>query len=333
MRRLIAPILVGGVLLVAAGGWLSFAAAQDDSGHQAERRIEGYGFGQTIERLGDSLTPMERELHDSFARFVESVEQAEVLLGHGDVDGAVRVCLHAVDDVVARRRVVLNAMWRGQEDLAHQIAWARQRLARALQVDDEPYLQGLTPEDQELLDGIARRIMEEEDLQRRARLVAHYRSVRELAEVRLLSLRMTPDQRRVWVKVVSVLERAALVHEQLVMATEMLFARFETTQRRLRDNLELLRTVEGAQELMSMFDDGSDGPMRGLQDTLKRLQIQADRFTEAAEIAIEGEALELEDRLDDAGVEPTDEAGRLVDEATDPELLKRIERLRDRDEE
>ncbi|QDU70936.1 hypothetical protein [Mucisphaera calidilacus] len=311
-----------GVLLC---GLIGSAAWAD----RASVGVEGYGFGLTIERLGASVSPLERELSGSFAGFVHAVDQAEVLLGRGDVEAAVRVCLLAVDDVVAHRRSVLNAMWRGQEDLAEQIAWARRRLAQALDTDVAPDLSGLTHEDQDLLDGIARRIMDEQDTARRARLVAHYRSVRELAEVRLLSLRMTPDQRRVWVNVVSVLERAALVHEQLVMATEMLFARFETTQRRLRDNLELIRTVEGAQQLMEMFDDGSDGPMRGLQDTLRRLQQQADRFTEAAEVAIEGEALELEQRLDDAEALDTDERGRLVDEATDPELLLRMERLRE----
>ncbi|MEQ9461419.1 MAG: hypothetical protein RIG82_10765 [Phycisphaeraceae bacterium] len=290
--------------------------------------IRGYGFARTIDRLGDSVTPLERELDRSFLRFVESVDQADRLLSRGEVQQAMRTVLSAVDEVVARRQGVLSSMWQGQAYLGEQIAWARARLAQSLQTFEPPNLDGLTPADQELLDGIAQRIIVEQDAGRRARLAAHYRSVRELAEVRLLSRQMSPDQRRVWVNVVSVLERAALVHEQLVMTTELLFARFEATQRRLRDNLELIKTVEGAQELLRLFDDGDEGPMRGLQDTLERLRQQADRFTEAAEVAIEAEALELEQRLDDANLPDTDGQGRLVGEAIDPELQKRMQRLR-----
>ncbi|WP_428390023.1 hypothetical protein [Mucisphaera sp.] len=319
----------GGLEDMTSKPWLSTLRLAVAEGDQAEvpAAIRGYGFARTIDRLGESVTPLERELDRSFARFVESVDQADRLLARGEVREAMRLCLSAVDEVVGRRRAVLTSMWRGQAYLGEQIGWARARLAQSLAMEEPPNLDGLTEADQDLLDGIARRIIDERDLDRRARLVAHYRSVRELAELRLLSRRMTPDQRRVWVNVVGVLERAALVHEQLVMATELLFARFESTQRRLRDNLELIETVEGAQELLRLFDDGDEGPMRGLQDTLERLRVSADQFTEAAEVAIEAEALELEERLDDAGLPETDGRGRLVDEAIDPELQTRMRRL------
>ena len=81
----------------------------------------------------------------------------------------------------------------------------RTRLAQAVEAAAESGPVKLDDQTETTLDAIARRIADEQDPLRKKRLVAHYRTVRNLARIKAMSVELSPDQRKMWLSVLQVL--------------------------------------------------------------------------------------------------------------------------------
>ncbi|WP_432798539.1 hypothetical protein [Poriferisphaera sp. WC338] len=301
--------------------------------------LEGYDFGHVVEKLATSIDPLEKEMETSFTAFVEAVNDAEAELAEGETRNALEKCEVAVEGVLTSRERVLEPMWEGQTYLTEQIGWVRMRLARALEADGKAELLKPDARSEKLLNSIAKRIPDEKDPVRKKWLVAHYRTVRDLAQIKRMTDRLSPDQRKLWVNVLSVLDEASLAHQQVLMGTEVLFAQFESTAVRLEEYLTLLDTVEGASELLDMVRGigGTTGEMSQFTSSMTQLQDQLSGFNVAVENALQESMFELEAAVD--SIQPNDQAmfssgissdtsgfGSL---AEDEELSARILKLQD----
>ncbi|QDU32034.1 hypothetical protein KS4_00620 [Poriferisphaera corsica] len=269
--------------------------------------LEGYDFGHVVEKLATSIDPLEREMETSFTTFVEAVNDAEQLLAEGNTRNALEKCEVAVESVLKARENVLNPMWDGQTYLTEQIGWVRMRLARALEAEGKASDLNPDARSEKLLDNIAKRIPEEKDPVRKKWLVAHYRTVRDLAKIKRMTDRLSPDQRKLWVNVLSVLDEASLAHQQVLMGTEVLFAQFESTAVRLDEYLTLLDTVDGASELLDMVRGigGSSGEISAFTSSMTQLQDQLSGFNTAVENALQESMFELESTID--SIQPSDD--------------------------
>ncbi len=226
--------------------------------------LDGYDFGQVVDTMEASVTPLQEEMDRSFAVLIERMGDAERLLEEGRTLEAMEEASAAIDGVLAVRDKVLEPMWEGQEALMEQTGAARLRLARAMaavEAEKKPGTSETEQQTEQVLDSIATRIANETDPTRRKRLTAHYRTVRNLASVKKLTDQLSPDQRKLWVNVLSVLDDAGLAHQQVLMGSEVLFSQFEATSANLREFMRLHRTVDGASELIEMVrgmqQDGS----------------------------------------------------------------------------
>jgi hypothetical protein len=265
----------------------------------------------------------------TFQVFVTGVQEAEELLDDGKTQKAVQKAAVAIDTVLAVRDEVLNPMWEGQVVLAEQVARVRARLAKAVEAAAESGPVKLDDQTELTLDAIARRIGEESDPLRKKRLVAHYRTVRNLARIKAMSVELSPDQRKMWLSVLQVLDEAAVAHQQVMMGTEVLFAQFEATAANLRAYVSLMETVDGASQLMRIVrgvDDHSAG-MSSFADSMNELQQRLAGFNESVEHALQGRMLELEAQID--AIEPmsSDGASPVMIGEEDGELAARIARL------
>jgi flagellar hook-basal body complex protein FliE len=320
-------ITTAAVLIGTAAG---LAAAQDKAATKTdEPQFEGYDFAQVVETMESSVNPLQREMDRTFQVFVTGVEEAEELLDEGKTQEAVQKAAVAIDTVLAVRDEVLNPMWEGQVALAEQVAQVRARLAQAVEAAAESGPVQLDDQTEATLDAIARRIAQEDDPLRKKRLVAHYRTVRNLARIKAMSVELSPDQRKMWLSVLQVLDEAAVAHQQVMMGTEVLFAQFEATAANLRAYVSLMETVDGASQLMRVVrgvDDHSAG-MASFADSMNELQQRLAGFNESVEHALQGRMLELEAQID--AIEPlsSDGASPVMIGEEDGELAARIARI------
>lgn len=301
--------------------------------------LDGYDFGQVVDTMEASVTPLQEEMDRSFAVLIERMGDAERLLEEGRTLEAMEEASAAIDGVLAVRDKVLEPMWEGQEALMEQTGAARNRLARAMAAVEAEQQPGESEQEQQteqVLDSIASRIAAESDPNRRKRLTAHYRTVRNLANVKKITDQLSPDQRKLWVNVLSVLDDAGLAHQQVLMGSEVLFSQFEATSANLREFMRLHRTVDGASELIEMVrgmqQDGSG--FAGFVTNMSDLQNRLAGFNTSMEGALQGQMAILEGRVDELGGL---EGGSLVDDGVmisaeeDAEMQNRIRRLQQRE--
>ena len=301
MRRI---LLVRGPAMAGLLCMLTSTMAAQPAVPEAKPRVgdgfEGYDFGQVVETMETSVNPLQREMDRSFKVFVESVEEAERLLDKGDPQQAVQTAAAAIETVLAVRERVLAPMWEGQELLAEQTAMVRGRLAVAVQAAARNGPVTLDEQTEASLDAMAERIAAEPDALRKKRLVAHYRAVRNLARIRAMAVQLSPDQRKMWMSVLQVLDEAAVAHQQVMMGTEVLFAQFEATSANLQAYVVLMETVDGASQLMRIVrgvDEHSAG-MASFAESMSELQRRLANFNESVEQALHGRMLELEAQID-----------------------------------
>jgi soluble cytochrome b562 len=306
------------------------AAAQDKPAAAGdEPQFEGYDFAQVVETMEASVNPLQREMDRTFQVFVTGVQEAEQLLDEGKTQEAVQKAAVAIDTVLAVREEVLQPMWEGQIALAEQVARVRARLAQAVEAAAKSGPVKLDDQTELTLDAIANRIAAEDDPLRKKRLVAHYRTIRNLARIKAMSVELSPDQRKMWLSVLQVLDEAAVAHQQVMMGTEVLFAQFEATAANLRAYVSLMETVDGASQLMQIVrgvDDHSAG-MASFADSMNELQQRLAGFNESVEHALQGRMVELEAQID--AIEPmsSDGASPVMIADEDGELAARIARL------
>jgi hypothetical protein len=267
----------------------------------ADDGFQGYDFGKVVATMESSVNPLQREMGQSFRVFVESIESAERMLDEGRTQEAVQEAAAALDVVLGVRDSVLGPMWDGQQMLTEQIATVRARLARAVAAANRGTGPVQLDEPTEVtLDALARRVSDEPDPLRKKRLVAHYRTVRNLARIKAMAIQLSPDQRKMWMSVLGVLDEAALAHQQVMMGSEVLFAQFEATSENLRAYLSLMNTVDGAARLIEVVrgaDERAAG-MTGFADSMIELQQRLAGFNESVERALEGRMIDLESQLE-----------------------------------
>ncbi len=286
--------------------------------------IGDYDFGEVIRTMESSVKPLAGQLSSTFEAFALDIEDAVALMEAGRTEEAVALSSAAIDAVLASRDGVVEPLWEAQFYLTEQIAGVRSRLAASLSTGDPDAAAGRQLEANEaMLDRIANRIAETKDPSRHRRLVAHYRTVRDLARLRASAVRMSPDQRKLWAGVLRVLEQGAAAHQQVLMGSEVLFAQLDGTASQLRDYLGLLQTVEGIDGLLGSVEGGT-----GLQefvDSMRSLQGRMETFSTTVSDALEGSMSELEVKVDAIeGVEP---GSGIQSTSIDEELASRIERL------
>lgn len=335
MTRLLAtnrdgPI-VGQLLIVIAVVLLtgSFAVAAGSTDGKSPS-FEGYDFSVVVEKLADSVDPLEKEMENSFEGFIKAVDEAEQLLAQGETRQAVGQCADAVDKVLESRDTVLKPMWEGQQFLTQQVSWVRTRLARALAAESRDATNAGDSKTEKMLDSIAARIPNEQDPIRKKWLVAHYKTVRDIGRIRQMAEKLTPDQRKLWISVLSILDEASLAHQQVLMGSEVLFAQFESTATRLKEYQTLLDTVKSADDLLSMVrgmnEAGSD--MGNFTQSMSKLQERLGGFNNAVENALQDSMIDLESKIESIQPDPYDDTpGGVVSVEQDDELLERIDRV------
>lgn len=297
--------------------------------------FEGFDFGQVVEAMESSVSPLQNEMDRSFKLFTDRIQQAAVELDTGQVNEAVQTALAAIDGVLQVRDTVLNPMWDGQRSLTEQTGLVRLRLARAVGIKDSDSASvELDPQSDATLDNIAGRIEAETDPTRRMRLTAHYRTVRNLARIKAIAQRLSPNQRQLWMNVLQVLDEAALAHQQVLMGTEVLFAQLSATSVNLKEYLSLMTTVQGASELLSVVrgaQENGDG-LSGFVVSMNELQDRLGAFNESVQQALEGRMIELASQID--AIQPlsgdiTATSGSpVMSTQSDAELQLRIQQLR-----
>ncbi len=292
--------------------------------------FEGYDFGQVVETMETSVNPLQREMDRSFRVFVESVLEADQLLDKGRTHEAVQKAAGAIDSVLAVREEVLLPMWEGQAALTDQIAVVRARLAEAVQAAAESGPTQLDRQTEAALDAIAHRIADEQEPLRKKRLVAHYRTVRNLARIKVMAVQLSPDQRKMWLSVLQVLDEAAVAHQQVMMGTEVLFAQFEATAANLEAYVSLMETVDGASQLMRLVRGASDhsAGMGSFADSMNELQQRLSAFHESVEQALQGRMLDLEAQIDSVEPMSARPGSVIISVEEDSELAARMARLR-----
>ena len=315
------------------------SGASEGSGEPARPVLEGYDFGQVVETMEASVSPLQEEMDRSFAVLIERMGDAERLLEEGRTLEAMEEASAAIDGVLAVRDKVLTPMWEGQIVLQEQTGAARTRLARAMaavEAEKKPGQSETEQQTERVLDSIATRIANETDPNRKKRLTAHYRTVRNLGSIRTLTAQLSPDQRKLWVNVLSVLDDAGLAHQQVLMGSEVLFSQFEATSANLQEFMRLHRTVDGASELIEMVrgmqQDGSG--FSGFVSNMGQLQDRLAGFNTSMEGALQGQMAILEGRVDELdGLEGDvlGDDGVMMSAESDAEMQNRIRRLQSAD--
>ncbi len=291
--------------------------------------LDGFDFGQVLERMEQSVDPLQQEMSASFEVFVVSMQRAEELLAAGDVRSAVEEAVVAINGVLDARDRVVTPMWEGQQFLTEQTAKVRQRLAMSLTTED---LENLNPQLDErselMLDRVATQISEETDNFRRRRLIAHYRAIRNLAEVRQMSQQLTPDQQALWMSVLSVLQEAQQTHLELMLGSETMFEQFEVSAQSLEGYLTLMETLDGASEMLGRVRGaGEEGSgLAEFAEAMNSLQSNLAGFNQSVERLISESMTQLETDIDtirdQQDLNITD-----GDDGLDDELRARIERI------
>lgn len=258
--------------------------------------FSGYDFEQVVTRVEASVNPLQQEMDGSLKVFAESVAEAQVLMEQGNSREAIQKCSAAMQAVLDSRNKVLEPMWGGQDYLNEQIGKVRVRLAEAIESTGGQTDVKLEKPTENMLNDIAKRISNEKDEKRQKRLVAHYKTVRQLAQIKLLAKQLSPNQKKLWRNVLGVLENTALTHQQVLMGTEILFAQFEATAANLKEYEALIDTVDGASRLLGVVKGlGESG--QGLAQFSKNmmdLQAQMSAFNGQIEHLLEDKMVDLE---------------------------------------
>lgn len=291
--------------------------------------LAGYDFEHVVQTLETSVDPLSKELDKSFKTFIESVSRAEQMLDEGKTGEAVDTCAVAINEVLSARERVLKPMWDGQQYLQEQIGVVRERLAKALEASQGTAQVKSNKQVDATLDGIAKRIAAESDPIRKKRLVAHYYTIRNLAQIRQMAMQMSPDQRKLWTNVLKILEEAGLAHQQVLMSCEVLFAQFEATAGYMTEYQSLLQTVDGASRLLGVVRgvDGKATGMTAFAESMKQLQGRLAGFNESLNGALQSSMFELEGQVD--ALQPMDlnQAGNGTSPSIDAELEARLKEL------
>ena len=233
-----------------------------------------FDFPLVLNRVKKSTEPLRREMGHSFHKFVSSVETAEQMLREDNVKEAVNVCVSAIDEVLTVRDQVVNPMWDGQEFLTKKIAEVRTKVVKALVASGKgPQEVKFDDKTNAQLDALAQKVATTSDPIRKRSLMSHYKMVRRLAEIKQSVNQLTPAEQRVWSKVLQVLQATTLVHQRVLMASEILFAKFEVTADQLRESMELLDTVSGAEEMLKLLQgpEGAEGLLQFAEE-MKRME-------------------------------------------------------------
>ena len=287
-----------------------------------------YDFGLIVQTLQGSVRPLSQELDASFGSFTAKIERAVTMMDEGRTEAAVELSVEAIREVLAVREGVIEPMWEAQTYLASRIGEIRGRLATAVE-SSKPGQAEPDRSAEVLLDGIAKRIGATNDPIRKQRLIAHYRTVRDLAAVRQKARKLTPDERNLWAGVLKVLDEAALAHQRVLMGSEVLFAQLESTATRMGDYLQLVRTVQGVNDLVagvSGLQDGVGG-MEGFVEAMRGLSTQLNGFDEAITSALESTMCDLEGRIDAIAPAEGDAAAGIAGIQIDDELAGRLQKF------
>ncbi|MEM7682191.1 MAG: hypothetical protein AAF288_09570 [Planctomycetota bacterium] len=301
--------------------------------------LEGYDFQQVFTQMRSSVNPLQREMNSSFRVFGESVERAEKLLEEGKTEEALEEYTTAIEGVLRVRDDVLDPMWEAQGYLGEQTSYVRGRLGEAIEAGDADQGEGENAEgpaerSERMLDMLARQVAAEKDPVRQKRLVMQYKTLREIARVRSMSRKLTPNQRKLWDNVLRVLDEVSLAHQQVILNTELLFVRFEAAGQSLNDNLTLMETMRGAKDLLGLVDQagGEAGAMAQFGEELNSMQSRLDRFNGNIEAALDDSITDLEGAIDAvAGPDALDRAPAGVEDLGDDELSRRIREIEARE--
>ena len=256
----------------------------------------GYDFEQVVRRVESSVGPLQQEMNGSLKVFSESVEEAQQLMEQGKSKEAITKCSAAMDAVLDSRDKVLGPMWQGQDYLNEQIGKVRNRLAQAVESSGGTSDVKLDEKTEKLLDGIAGRIANENDELRKRRLTAHYKTIRQLSQIKQMAKQLSPNQRKLWRNVLGVLENTTLTHQQVLMGTEVLFAQFEATAQNLKEYEGLIDTVEGASRLLGVVKGlGESGQgLAAFSQNMMELQKRMAGFNSQIEVVLEDKMIDLE---------------------------------------
>ena len=260
----------------------------------------GYDFEQVVECVETSVDPLQQEISGSLSLFTESVTQAQELLAEDRTEEALNKVSVAIGAVLANRDKVLGPMWQGQEYLTEQIGKIRDRLAQSIKAGGGDTDERMDKRTEVMLDGIAERISREPDPLRKKRLVAHYRTIRQLARIKQMAKQLSPDQQKLWLNVLKVMENTTLTHQRVLMGTEVLFAQLEATAANLRGYQGLVDTVGGARKLLGVVGGLSDSGqgLAKVSQTMAALQKNLTGFDEQIQHTLEDEMFDLDAQTD-----------------------------------
>lgn len=289
--------------------------------------VSDYDFGEVVQTVNSSMQPLAGEIRTGFPTFVDQIGDAIALMEAGRNQEAVALSAQAVDGVLAARDSVVNPLWDAQFFLNEQVAIVRSRLALSLTTNDPSTPTGkATQRSTATLDQLASQIAKTKDPARKKRLTAHYRTMRKLTEVNAKKMHMTPDQRKLWLGMLTVLEHALQGHEQVLMQAETLFATLDGNSSQLHDYLGVLQTTKDIEQMFGV----NGGGMQGFVEGMKTLQEQMDAFAENMQSAIDASMADLESRVETmqtTAIEGTDAATADGTVAIDEELQARINRV------
>jgi len=290
----------------------------------------GYDFEQVVIKVETSVNPLQQEMAGSLKVFAESVDQAQHLIEQGKNKEAIRKCSVAMETVLKSRDRVLKPMWKGQDYLNDQIGKVRSRLAIAVEAAGGDSQVKLDKKTEKLLDGVASRISKESDPLRKKRLVAHYRTIRQLSKIKQMANQLSPNQRKLWRNVLGVLENTALTHQQVLMGTEVLFAQFEATTQNLKEYEGLIDTVEGASRLLGVVKGlGQSGQgLAQFSKNMTELQKRMSGFNTQLEGILEDKMIDLESQSEaiSSSIEMDSESG-VMSSSLDDELNARLKKF------
>lgn len=340
MKSLLKVVLV--LLALATAGYAenitqgppgrAVASARAKTPNARADSFAGYDFEQVVRRVENSISPLQQEMAGSLKVFSESVEDAQQLMEEGKSKEAILKCSAAMDAVLENRDRVLGPMWQGQNYLNDQMGKVRIRLAQAIESSGGTSDVKLDEKTDRLLDGIAGRIANEKDKLRKKRLVAHYKTIRQLSKIKQMAKQLSPNQRKLWHNVLGVLENTTLTHQQVLMGTEVLFAQFEATAQNLKEYEGLIDTVEGASKLLGVVKGlGQSGQgLASFSGNMMELQKRMASFNSQIEVVLEDKLIDLEAQAQtiDANIAANGESGA-VSAKIDDELATRLKKLKD----
>ena len=296
---------------------------------ETNNKFAGYDFGEVVEVLSTSVSPLQKEMSGSLKDFSDSVKRSEELMAEGKTTDAINTCTDAINKVMESREEVLESMWDGQDYLTDQIGKVRERLSMSSQASKESQNKELNPKTEFMLNDIAKRISKETDPARQKRLVRHYNTIRNLAKIRDGINKLPPSKYKMWQNVLKVLENTAETHQRVLMGTEVLFAQFEVTLANIQDSKDLIETVEGANHLMKVVR-GLDQSGQGLDNfsmIMENLQTNLDGLTDNVDFVLQDSIMEIEGHTEAINEKMDIEMGQDSFNNMDTELAERIKKV------